>query len=145
MKLIIAYFLFFIMGNNSKIADKNALVGLWLSEEKDLKIEVINLNDVFFAKIVWFKCTPNGPKMDTYKDKNNPDITKRDRLWLGMNVLENLNFNEKGYWQNGKIYEPNSGRKYSATVRLNNSNSLTVRGFWGFELFGKTLNFTRSN
>jgi uncharacterized protein (DUF2147 family) len=123
----------------------NKIIGTWFSAEKDLKIEINQKNDAFFGKIVWFACEPQTPDMHAFKDTQNPDPKLRERKWLGMNVLENLTYNNKGYWSDGKIYDPNSGITYSSTVRLTSDNIVSVKGYWGIELIGKNLEFHRVN
>jgi uncharacterized protein (DUF2147 family) len=126
---------------NSTYADK--IIGTWLSADKDLKVEIFNRNGHYFGKVVWFACLPTTPNMDDFKDTENPDPKLRTRKWLGMEVVENLTYNKESSWENGTIYDPNSGRKYSSVVRLKDNNTLVVRGYWGIELFGKSLDFKR--
>jgi uncharacterized protein (DUF2147 family) len=61
-----------------------------------------------------------------------------------MQVVDNLVFNGKNSWQNGSIYDPNSGRTYTSVVRLENTKKLIVRGYWGIEFFGKNMVFYRA-
>lgn len=126
---------------NSTYADK--IIGTWLSADKDLKVEIFNRNGHYFGKVVWFACLQTTPNMDDFKDTENPDPKLRTRKWLGMEVVENLTYNKESSWENGTIYDPNSGRKYSSVVRLKDNNTLVVRGYWGIELFGKSLDFKR--
>ena len=126
---------------NSTSSDK--IIGTWLSADKDLKVEIFNRNGHYFGKVIWFACLPSTPNMYDFKDTENPDPKLRTRKWLGMEVVENLTYNNEGSWENGTIYDPNSGRKYSSVVKLKDNNTLVVRGYWGIELFGKSLDFKR--
>jgi uncharacterized protein (DUF2147 family) len=126
-----------------KIEPSDKIVGFWLSAEKDLKVEIFKKNNEFHGKVVWFACLPETPNMSDFKDTENPDPKLRNRPWLGMEVVENLKFNGKDAWEDGKIYDPNSGHTYSSVVRLKNMNTLIVRGYWGIEFFGKNLEFHR--
>lgn len=119
------------------------IIGIWLSTNKDLKVEMFKQNNKYFGKIIWFKCTANHPPMESYKDMENADPNLQNRPWLGMQNVHNLVFNENKYWSGGQIYDPNSGRTYSATVKSKAPNTLIVRGFWGFEFIGKNLVFNR--
>jgi uncharacterized protein (DUF2147 family) len=127
---------------NVYVSDK--ILGNWLSESRDLKVEIFKKNDKYFGKVVWFVCDPKTPNMEDFKDTENPDSKLRNRSWLGMQVVDNLVFNGRNAWQNGSIYDPNSGRTYSSVVRLENNNKLIVRGYWGFEFFGKNMVFYRA-
>ena len=41
-------------------------------------------------------------------------------------------------WTGGKILDPNSGKEYKATVKLNGKDKLDVRGYVGISLVGRT-------
>ena len=81
--------------------------------------------------------------MTDFCDKKNPNQSLRRRPWLGMNVLEGLQFKKKNEWNNGKIYDPNSGHTYSSVCHLEGDNTLKVRGYWLYEWMSKSLTFYR--
>jgi uncharacterized protein (DUF2147 family) len=139
------YFLLFILISQSVFAQtkSDAIVGIWLSEAKDLKVEVYKQKNQYFGKMVWFDCPPNTPPMEHYKDKANPNPSLRSRAWLGMILLKNLVFDGKNEWENGDIYDPNSGSTYRSKVKLLDAQTLHVRGYIGIPLFGKTMVFSR--
>lgn len=41
-------------------------------------------------------------------------------------------------WTNGKILDPANGKSYNCTIRLEDPNTLKVRGFLGFSFLGRT-------
>lgn len=141
--LLIISTLLFVNSNISVQSEQ--IVGKWMSEDKDMKVEVFKVNDHYVGKLVWFACDPTTPDMESFMDINNPDPKLRNRLWLGMVVLNNLKFDGKGEWNGGSIYDPNSGRTYKSVVRLNSPQELIVRGYWGIKLFGKSLKFNKIN
>lgn len=146
--LIAAFFFmtgFTFRNNHEKENTGNKIIGTWLSAKKDLKVEIYQKNEAYFGRIVWFACEPKTPDMHAFKDTQNPDPKLRERKWLGMNVLQDLTYNDKGYWSDGKIYDPNSGTTYSSTVHLTSDNTVSVKGYWGIELIGKSLEFHRVN
>ncbi len=142
LTLVLSVFLSSAFCQNMYVADK--ILGTWLSENKDLKVEIFKKNDKYFGKVVWFMCDPKTPNMEDFKDTENPDSKLRNRPWLGMQVVDDLVFDGNKTWQNGTIYDPNSGRTYSAVVRLENTKKLIVRGYWGLELLGKNMVFYRA-
>jgi len=142
LTLFLSGILFSAYCQNVYVSDK--ILGTWLSEKRDLKVEIFKKNDKYFGKVVWFTCDPKTPNMEDFKDTENPDSKLRNRSWLGMQVVDNLVFNGKNAWQNGSIYDPNSGRTYTSIVRLENTNKLIVRGYWGIEFFGKNMVFYRA-
>jgi uncharacterized protein (DUF2147 family) len=121
----------------------DAIVGMWLSEAKDLKVEVYKQKNQFFGKMVWFDCPPHTPPMEHYRDKANPNPNLRSRAWLGIILLQNLVFDGKTEWENGDVYDPNSGSTYRSKVKLLDTQTLHVRGYIGIPLFGKTMVFRR--
>jgi uncharacterized protein (DUF2147 family) len=121
----------------------DAIVGTWLSEAKDLKVEVYKQQNQYFGKMVWFYCQANTPPMESYIDKLNPNMSLRNRSWLGLILLKNLVFDGKNEWVNGDIYDPNSGSTYRSKVRLTDAQTLYVRGYIGIPFFGKTMIFFR--
>ena len=56
---------------------------------------------------------------------------------LGMVVLNGLK-KDGNEWTGGKIIDPNSGKEYKATVKLNGKDKLDVRGYVGISLVGRT-------
>ena len=88
-------------------------------------IEVYREEDEYRGKIAW---TINN-------DKKKPS---------GFLILKDLQFNsKKQLWENGKIYDPVSGRIYSATARLDAGGTLEVLGYKGMKFLGKTKYFER--
>jgi len=121
---------------------KNPILGQWITDRKDLIVEVYLQGPEYRAKIVWAVDETASP--ENRRDEKNPDPQLRDRKIIGMDVLQGLRYNEKqGCWEDGHIYDATSGKTWSASARLDNSETLVVRGFWGFEIFGKTLRFKR--
>ena len=119
------------------------VTGVWLTHgDKPAKIQISRSGDRFEGKIVWLQTpTENGkPKVD----KNNPDESKRARPVLGLELLRGFRF-DKDEWNDGQIYDPESGKTYSCTMTLKDSNTLKVRGYIGISLLGRTEVWTRSS
>ena len=121
----------------------NRIVGLWQSAENDLRVEVYRHNGQYNARIVWFLCENNDLPMADHRDTENPDPALRNRPWLGLNTLEKLTYGGNNEWSDGKVYDPNTGHTFDATVRLVSVNKLAVRGYWKLPVFGRTLTFNR--
>ncbi|MDO4997242.1 MAG: DUF2147 domain-containing protein [Neisseria sp.] len=66
-----------------------------------------------------------------------------DKPLIGMKVLTGLK-EKDGKYADGKIFDPKSGKTYSAKAELaNGGNSLKVRGFLGVSLLGRTQTWQR--
>jgi uncharacterized protein (DUF2147 family) len=92
---------------------------------------------------VWLK-NPNDngkPKVD----KNNPDNSKRNQSVVGLLILKEFKFDGDDEWEDGDIYDPESGKTYSCYLSLKDKHNLKVRGYVGISLFGRTEVWTRTN
>jgi uncharacterized protein (DUF2147 family) len=72
--------------------------------------------------------------------------SKHNQPIVGMVILENLQVNKKKAteWINGKILDPMNGRTYQCNVQLmDNDQKLKVRGYIGFQLFGRSQVWVR--
>lgn len=139
------YFFLLIFTYNTAFSQtqSDAIIGTWLSEAKDLKVEVYKQKNQFYGKMIWFHCPVDTPPMEHYRDKENPNISLRSRSWLGIVLLKDLVFDGKNEWINGDIYDPNSGSTYRSKVKLVDAHTLHVRGYFGIPLLGKTMVFNR--
>ena len=126
------------MGSESKAND---LLGFWLSEEKNAVIHVERTDNTFSGKIVWLIDIHTG-KIKDKLDEENPDKDKRARSLMGLAILKDFTFDD-GSWSGGTIYDAKSGKTYSAKMKLEDMNTLNLRGFVGISLFGRTSKWTR--
>ena len=124
---------------------ENDILGYWLNEEGDAKIQINKNNDIFSGEIVWLE-KPKDENGEWRLDTENPDESLRNRKKLGLQILHNLTWDaDKKEWNNGDIYDAREGDTYSLFAKLKNENTLDLRGYIGFSLFGKTTRWTRTN
>ena len=119
------------------------IVGVWLTSGKEpAKIQVYRSGQNYYGKIVWLQNPLNNgkPKLDA----NNPDKNKRNQQIVGLSILSGFEFNGDDEWDDGKIYDPESGKTYSCYLSLKNSTTLKVRGYLGLSMFGRTETWTRT-
>ncbi len=120
----------------------DAIVGTWLTAGEDnAKIEIYESNAKYYGKIVWLK----NPLREGKKalDVNNPDKSKRANPILGLQIISGFEYNsEDKIWENGKIYDPQSGKTYSCHIKKE-GNALKVRGYIGISLLGRTEIWTK--
>ena len=55
----------------------------------------------------------------------------------GLLIVRGLS-RENADWTDGKIMDPANGKSYDCTIRLEDPNTLNVRGFLGFSFLGRT-------
>jgi uncharacterized protein (DUF2147 family) len=109
------------------------------------QIEIFkNTEGKFCGKIVWLKkpIKNNQP----LKDENNPDDELKNRPILGLQILTGFEFDDDE-WVSSKIYDPESGNTYKckAWFEENDRNTLYLRGYIGFSLLGRNVQWTREN
>jgi len=146
-KQIFRYVIFGCLLVSTAFADPapDAILGQWMSTRRNVKVMVFREGNEFKGRVVWFKDSddPSRP-MASRTDENNPDAKLRKRKVLGMQVLSRLNYNTKSNrWENGKIYDPKTGRQWSSVAYLDDEGILNVKGFWQFEFIGKTMRFNK--
>ncbi len=119
------------------------VVGTWLNEDEDAHIQVTKKDDKYFGKVIWIK-EPIDPETGKEKlDILNPDESLRSRPRLGLEILTNFVYDGDDRWEDGKIYDPKSGKTYSCYMKFINKDKLKIRGFVGVTLLGKTTYWTR--
>ncbi len=125
--------------------EEDAILGKWLTVEKNLEVEVYKQNNHYKAKIIWFKVQDTTRPLNTRMDEKNPNPALRSRKWLGMDVLRNLKYNtNEDEWQGGIIYDPKHGREWDSIAWINNAGLLKVKGYWVFKWISETLTFKRA-
>jgi uncharacterized protein (DUF2147 family) len=106
-------------------------------------VRIYKNGEKYQGKIVWLK-EPNDPETGKPKvDKNHPDQATRTRPVLGLINVWGFIFKEDNLWDDGNIYDPKNGNTYSCTIRMENANTISVRGYIGVSLIGRTDTWTR--
>ena len=120
-------------------AQNNAddIVGVWLTGSGKAHVKIDKVGNYYFGRAVWLKEPLNDlgkPKLD----KNNEDVTKRNKAIMGMQLLGGFEWKNDNLWDNGNIYDPENGKTYKCKIDLENLSTMNVRGFIGISLFGRT-------
>ena len=139
MRQLILFFVIISLVNNTLA--QSQIIGKWLSEDKEGITTIYENNGKYFGKITWLK-KPNDSKGIPFTDSENPDKSKRNQPLIGLLILKDFYYS-KNEWKGGKIYDPESGKTYTCTMWLENTNTLKVRGYWG--LFYQTQTWTKTN
>jgi uncharacterized protein (DUF2147 family) len=123
--------------------EEKGIVGIWQSAANDLRVEMYAHHGQYNGRLVWFLWEGDDPPMAAQLDTENPNPALRSRSWLGMNIVEQLTYIGHDEWSGGKVYDPNSGHTFEATVRLIDSDRLVVRGYWKLPVLGRNMQFRR--
>lgn len=127
------------------------ILGSWLNQKQDAKIEIAKCGNDFCGKIVWLKepVYPAGSKEGTPGtakiDYKNPETARQKTPIMGLQIMEGFQFAGENLWKNGKIYDPDNGKTYSSKITLVSHDQLDLRGFIGVSLLGRTEKWTRAN
>src|SRR5688572_13775186 len=108
MKKYLLGFVLFCFFQQMAFAQKMSPVGTWMNEEKKARFEIFKCGEKLCGKIVWLK-DPNRdgkPKVD----QNNPDSKLKTRPILGMVFMKDFEYDEDHKWDDGTIYDPESGK-----------------------------------
>ncbi|RSK24050.1 DUF2147 domain-containing protein [Hymenobacter metallilatus] len=118
-------------------------LGVWTNSEKKATFEIYKCGNKLCGKIVTLT-VPNDPKTGKPKtDSMNPDPKLRSRPRLGLVFMQGFEYDSDNKWDDGKIYDPESGKTYSCYMKMENANTMEVKGYIGFSLIGKSQTWTR--
>jgi uncharacterized protein (DUF2147 family) len=126
----------------------DGIVGSWLTDKDKSKVEISFVNGHYSGKIVWLK-DPSFPAGDpdagkTKNDRNNPVASLKTRPLCGIQLMWGFTQDTRsGKYADGKIYDPESGKTYNCTMKLE-GDILKVRGsIPGFPMLGRTTEWRR--
>jgi len=128
----------------SALAEINtqSVEGVWLSADGTGWIKIVLGAEGLIGSIAGSP-DDSGKRKPTDRDDLNPDPALRDRLLLGLIIMDGLTYAGEGKWKNGRIYDPNSGKTYKCKLSLVDENTLELRGYIGISLLGRTETWTR--
>lgn len=144
MKKPVVFVVVFLLAGTFIYGQANRIAGHWLTGEGQSQIEIFERGGSFYGKIVWLDepLEDDGtPKLD----KENPDRALRRRPLMGLELLQGFSYDaSKNEWSGGTIYDPENGRTYTAYIRLEDNNTLRLRGYvMGMRFMGRTTHWTR--
>jgi uncharacterized protein (DUF2147 family) len=128
---------------------EDAILGVWHTTGSRGDIRIFKRDNRYFGQVLSI-AEPNWPPNDKYgmggrpkTDRYNPNPKLRDRPVLGIELMSEFVYAGKNVWDEGKVYDPESGKTYKCKMILKSANKLEVRGYIGFSLFGRTVTWTR--
>ncbi len=120
------------------------IIGKWLTEKGDAVVQIFKTSEGKYAgKIIWLK-EPLDEKGEPKKDINNPKPELRSRPIMNLIFFAGFKFNGSE-WEQGIIYDAESGNTYKAKMSLSDKNTLYLRGYIGSPVFGRTTVWKRRN
>ncbi len=105
----------------------DSIIGVWLTEERDSKIEFAACGNVLCGRVVWL-VKPNDEEGVPYRDIRNPNPELRDRTILGLAIFPSLTPADDADQWRGRVYNPEDGETYKTFVSLLPNGTLEVKG-----------------
>jgi uncharacterized protein (DUF2147 family) len=134
--IIISILLLAVVNTFSQNMTGDRILGIWLNEDKDAKVEIYKSGNQYFGKLIWGKEMYEADGKTSRKDVENKDPKLRARNLKDLIMLSGFAYHDD-VWDGGEIYDPRNGSTYSCTLKLKGSK-LDIRGYIGISLFGKT-------
>ena len=124
-------FVFCVLLSTTLFAQADNIIGKWLTEDKEAKVEIYKSNNLYYGKIVWLK-EPNNPKTGKpWLDEQNENPSKKLQPLMGSLTLLGFKF-DAGEYTEGKVYDSRDGKTYTGKLWLTDNNTLKMRGYVGF-------------
>lgn len=132
-----------IFATTTRAQTASDVLGEWRTEDNRATVEIYKCPTGYCGKIVALK-EPDNPDGTPILDRENPDASLRNRKIIGADILTGLEYEGDGEYEDGEIYDPESGKTYSCLMELEDENTLEVRGYIGISLVGRSQTWTRA-
>lgn len=124
-------------------AEADKLLGTWTVEDGSARVKIEKIGSKYFGKTIWMK-EPNDENGKPKVDVNNPDVNLRNQPRIGLRIMKDFEYEGKGIFKNGNIYDPKKGKTYCGKITMKDDNHLDMRGsICGFGMLGRTTTWTR--
>lgn len=121
-------------------ANPDGILGVWLTQIKDAKVEIYKKVDKFHGRVIWM-AEPKDEEGQPKVDEKNPNAKLKTRPIFQIDILCGFVYLDEE-WTGGTIYDLNDGETYSCDLWLENGN-LKVRSFRGWKF--DTTTWTKAN
>lgn len=128
---MLSFVLFFYVAGMF-VGEAPDITGDWVYIDGEIRMNVYkNAQGHYCGKITWLK---EGTENHRVKyDIKNPDKQLRSRTLVGTQILYDFKYDASSMqWKQGRIYHPKYGKRFRGKMFLENSNTLVIRGYWGF-------------
>jgi uncharacterized protein (DUF2147 family) len=115
--------------------------GEWLLDGR-VVVQIFDCATRMCGRILWLKVA-RDPQGQLDLDKHNPNPALRSRRLCGLTILWNLQRVGPERWQDGWFYNPDDGKTYQVTARLESADTMIARIYSGMPLFGETKTLGR--
>lgn len=127
----------FLLLSTVSLGQNDGVIGNW-KDPMGSTIQIYRCGANVCARVIGIR--PNAPG---HLDMHNPNPALRNRSLCGLQIGWNFHLARAGRAEGGELYDPESGRTYSGSMTPD-GNKLKLRGYIGFEVFGRTETWTRA-
>lgn len=126
----------------SSYSFSQSIIGKWKSineetQKEESIIEIYKENGKFYGKIIKIL----DPKKTNALCENCKGNNKNKPI-VGLVIINGLK-KDGNEWSGGKVLDPKNGKKYKCYITLKNENTMKLRGYIGFAVFGRTAYWYR--
>ncbi len=118
------------------------ILGVWITEVKDAKVQVYRVGDTYYGKIIWLLQHDLNPKTPLL-DNLNPNPKLRNRTRENIVALTGLIHCGDKKYNKGVIYYPTNGKTYGCNATIVDDKTIKLRVYLGFSLLGQSITFTK--
>ena len=120
--------------------------GRWLTQRKHGIVEIYRCaaDGTLCGRLVWFQIE-KGDTNTQGLDLRNPDPARRNRSLCGLVFMSGLKPAGPNVWEDGSLYDPETGKTYSGKITLQADGTLLLRGYIAVPLLGESNVWTRYN
>ena len=147
MKLLVSLLLCLLLmgfGFSAWGNGKEAVLGLW---QDDRSVLLVAQEGKSLSMRIHAVKDPNykadeepGPAGSPRRDFKNPEAAMQNRPLLGLDLL--VGYAWTGERWEGEIYDPESGNTYKSRMQVDEDGRLSMRGYLGVPMFGRTALFS---
>ena len=117
--------------------------GIWLTEDSGGAVEIFDCGAALCGRIVWQKSRFRADGSLNVDDRN-PNPALRQQPICGLQIISRMRPSGPNAWDQGRIYDPDSGKTYRAMLTLEGADALRLRGYIGIPLLGASQLWRRA-
>jgi uncharacterized protein (DUF2147 family) len=130
MNCFIRYFCSVLLLLLADLVHAEMIEGEWATEGYGARVQIARCTQAmnrWCGKIewLWHSVDQDGNPL---RDKYNSNAANKTRPLIGLSLLEGFREGKTNEWNDGTIYDPESGRTYKSTLLLRNATTLEVSG-----------------
>ena len=115
------------MAGGAALAAGDPVEGIWKTENGRAHVQIKPCGTSMCGNIIWM-AEPNKEDGTPKRDRNNPDEAKQEQPILGLQIISGFERDKPGVWDDGDIYDPESGKTYGSNLEVKPDGSLGVEG-----------------